>query len=70
MRRDRGNTGRRAGRIAQAEDVNRQTAADQRVDEAVQPRVGDVVPAGQDGDVDAQTSSMVERVRLTPRKSV
>ena len=66
----RRDTRRRTARIAETDDLDRQAAPYQRVDEPVQPRVRDVVPAGHDGDVD-QTSSMVERaVRLTPRKSV
>jgi len=67
----RRDTGRRTARITETDDLDPEATSYQRVDEPVQPRVGDVVTAGDDGYVDVQTSSMVERaVRLTPRKSV
>lgn len=71
MRRDSAYARGRVACVAEADDLDEESAPRQCDDDAVQSRVGDVVTAGDDGDVDVQTSSIVERaVRLTPRKSV
>jgi hypothetical protein len=68
--RHRRDSGRRVGYVAETDDLDDEAATSESDDDAVKSRVRDVVPAGDDGDVDVQTSSIVDRVRLTPRKSV